>query len=371
MRRLLQYTGLAVLLLLAPTSAASAQEPAPAAPLNAPVADSASTEVLVLGTPHLSGVADQFAPQVVDSLLTRLDAFGPDAIAVEKMSGRQAATLERWSGPHDRVADRFAGTFLYHGHQIRKQTGASWSQANQHADSLLAIAHSDSTVLSADARRTLVQHLVAAYRFPSAALQWRHLAPADRVSSPTLPDTTVTILNSALTAANEVYSIGLRLAHRRGHQRLYPIDDHTGKDRLLDIYRPLTQAIGDSMRTVLSQHPVLSRIDSLKQAGLETGSLLPMYRALNTEAVARADAHTQWRTMLYLNHPDALGRIRLALWEARNLRMVSHIRRATTHHPGGRVLVIVGSSHKPFLDAYLEKMMGVEVVDAAAVLSGS
>ena len=75
--------------------------------------------------------------------------------------------------------------------------------------------------------------------------------------------------------------------------------------------------------------------------------------------------------MLDVNRPNDVGRKWLALWETRNLHMVGHIRRVTTQHPGGRVLVIVGSSHKPFFDAYLRQMMGVKVVDAQAVLAGS
>jgi hypothetical protein len=203
-------------------------------------------------------------------------------------------------------------------------------------------------------------------------LQWRHLAPDARAAQAALPDTVATALDERLKAASETYSIGMRLAYQRGHQRLYPVDHHGSKDLLLDIYRPLQKsAVVDSMRAAFERHPVLRRADSLEQAGLRRGSLLRMYRHRNSDAVARADVDLQWRPWLRANLPDDVGRTRLALWETRNLHMVGHIRRVTSQHPGGRVLVIVGSSHKPFFDAYLRQMMGVQVVDAAAVLSGS
>jgi len=358
---------LAVLLVL--TSPTAAQQPADS-PLATNVPDSAATKVFVLGTPHLAGVADRFEPSMVDSLIAALDAFGPDAIAVEKISGRQTAAMEKWGGPWDRVAQRFAGTFLYHGHRVQEQTGWSWSEAHQRADSLLAVARSDET-LSADARLTLIKSLTAAYRLPSAVLQWAYFTPDGRSAATPLPDTVRAALNKRLDAANEVYSIGKRLARERGHQRLYPIDHQAEKDLAIPIFRPLMKAMGDSMRNALASDPVLQRVDSLEEAGLENGELLPMYRYQNRDEVGRADARIQWKTMLDVDLPNDAGRKWMVLWETRNLHMVGHIQRVVSQHPGGRVLVIVGSSHKPFFDTYLRQMMGVTVVEAAEVLPGA
>jgi hypothetical protein len=361
----------ALLFVVFANTASAQKREADASPITTTVPDSVATQVFVLGTPHLGGVADRFEPAMVDSLASLLDAFGPDAIAIEKISGRQAAAMERWGGRYDRVAQRFAGEFLYHGRQVQRQTGWSWSTANQRADSLLSLARSEGSALATDTRLALVKSLVAAYRLPSATLQWRSLSADARTAQTTLPDTTASALDDRLTAANEVYSIGMRLAHERGHQRLYPIDHQADKDLAVPIFRPLMKAMGDSMRAALDAHPVLQRVDSLEETGLENGELLPFYRYLNRDEVGRADASIQWKTMLDVNLPNDVGRKWLALWETRNLHMAGHIRRVTSQHPGGRVLVIVGSSHKPFFDAYLRQMMGVQVVDAQAVLTGS
>jgi len=48
--------------------------------------------------------------------------------------------------------------------------------------------------------------------------------------------------------------------------------------------------------------------------------------------------------------------------------MVANIREVAANYPGGRILVIVGSAHKPWFDAYLRMMSDVEVVDAERVL---
>lgn len=52
-------------------------------------------EVLVLGSPHLSGMPDTFAPAQLEPLLERLAAWKPEAIAVEAVSGLQCDYMRR------------------------------------------------------------------------------------------------------------------------------------------------------------------------------------------------------------------------------------------------------------------------------------
>ena len=58
----------------------------------------------------------------------------------------------------------------------------------------------------------------------------------------------------------------------------------------------------------------------------------------------------------------------LAWYQVRNLRMVANVMAAAAEAPGGRVLNIVGASHKPYFDAYLDQMHDVRLGDAEAVL---
>jgi pheromone shutdown protein TraB len=48
--------------------------------------------------------------------------------------------------------------------------------------------------------------------------------------------------------------------------------------------------------------------------------------------------------------------------------MAANIREVSDNKPGGRVLVIVGAAHKPWLDAYLSMMSDVAIADAQQVL---
>jgi hypothetical protein len=50
--------------------------------------------------------------------------------------------------------------------------------------------------------------------------------------------------------------------------------------------------------------------------------------------------------------------------------MAANIHAAFRESPGARVLSIVGSSHKPWLDSLLGQMQGVKVLDADIKMNG-
>jgi hypothetical protein len=362
----------AVLALFLAAGAGPARAQTPETLAASDAAASSQTEVLVLGTEHLRRIGDRFEPSLLDSLIDRLVAFEPDAVAVETLRARDIAAMEQWGGAFDQVLRQFAQTARYHGHRAQDENNWTWAKAHQRADSLLSLAEASPSPLGAEDRRSLIQSLVAAYQFPSAALHWRSLSAGARTAQTALADTTAAALSAASEAPNEVYAIGLRLAHRLGHQRLYAIDDHSEKDRFLAIAGRLQQQAGaqiDSVRQAYVSHPIMQRRDSLLNAGVDAGSLLAFYQYENRPERLRADVMLQWRPWQTLDVTGNLGAARLALWEARNLRMAAHIQRVAAEAPGGRVLVVVGTSHKPFLDALLRKAMNVEVVNAHEVLT--
>ncbi|WP_462418935.1 hypothetical protein [Kytococcus sp. Marseille-QA3725] len=51
--------------------------------------------------------------------------------------------------------------------------------------------------------------------------------------------------------------------------------------------------------------------------------------------------------------PEAAARRQLGGWRARNLLMAGHLRRVVGEYPGGRVLALVGRSHRGPLQAAL------------------
>ncbi|WP_103029882.1 DUF5694 domain-containing protein [Salinibacter altiplanensis] len=368
--RLLESAALAFLLVL--TTPVSAQQTGGAeSPLATNLPDSAATKLLVLGSPHLSNVGDRFDPSMIDSVMTALKDFAPQAIAVERLPGRQIAAMERWAGPYRKYVqqDYFGGEFLHHGHLIREQAGWSWHEANRRADSLLTVARSAPEAFSTEDRLALIRSLTAAYRLPSAFLQWKYLSPEERSAQSALPDTTAEDLGRRLTAANETYTIGAQLAHDRGLQRLYPIDYHGQRPLMTEIdslYDMVMKPIGKE----LMSDSTIKRTFSLQKSGIASGSLLPLYQHMNSKEWGRARVDLHWKELLRRPMPKSVGSARVAIYETRNLHMVAEIQRMVSQHTGERVLVVVGGSHKLLFDAYLQQMMGVKVIEAKDVISG-
>lgn len=318
--------------------------------------DSLRTEVLVLGTTHLSGYADRFRPELLDSLIDALARWGPDAVGVER------DPPEVYSGIDAEEEPGYARS-------AQEALGVSLERALAVSDSLLGEASAGE--LSPDDRLELVRHLVAATRLPTATLHWTRL-PARPRSRADLPEEAREALERrAEGAANEIYSIGVRLARERGLARVHDIDDHTS-ERVYDLERAVARGLGKH----LASHPTHDSVRAYMKEGerrtaeaIEAGELLPYYRWKNAPRTVSRDVRLQWGIFLELADDTPLAQKRLAHWEIRNLKMVTHVRKMTLHHPGGRVLVIVGAGHKAFFDAYLDRMLDVEVVHLDEVLS--
>lgn len=96
--------------------------------------------------------------------------------------------------------------------------------------------------------------------------------------------------------------------------------------------------------------------------------VMTLYRGLNDPVAARMAFDCDFGATLEEPSPKGYGRNYLAYWEARNLRMAANIREAIGTHPGSRSPVIVGASHKWYLQAYLNGMHDVRIVDTAPLL---
>jgi hypothetical protein len=122
---------------------------------------------------------------------------------------------------------------------------------------------------------------------------------------------------------------------------------------------------------VLALQEFAAQVRDRRSRAVARGDLLPFYRYINSDAFLESEVRRQWLLYYRTGLASGLDRSRAALWETRNLLMAAHIRRLTARHPGERVLVLVGASHKPFLDAYLQSMIGVERTDLADLLKRS
>ena len=334
--------------------------------LEASIPASERTQVLVLGSQHLRRI-DTLDRATLDRLLDVLVEWGPAAIGVEALPPQVIATMETRPayGP---ALEAFATEQLAAGKLAREHLGIGWAEAMRAADSLYVELEAAPPDRRPAVRRQLVAVLLAAYDLDSAALQWAYVdEPRDSVP---LPDTLRALLESRYAAPTETAAIGLALARRLGLARVHPIDDHLETDLFLAIAGDLASELetSDAYRELV-ESGALEKSGRELRAAHASGDLLPFYLAMNAPEALAWDIDLQWKFFFRTGFPSGLDRYRVALWEVRNLAMASHVRRMTAPLPGKRALVIVGASHKPFLDADLCGM-DLEIVHLHQVVEG-
>lgn len=323
------------------------------------------TEVLVLGSPHLSGAPADFDAAALEPLLARLEAFAPDVIAIENLSGESLHALRAYDGVYQTTADDYGRLAFVLAALARAGTGLDLPEAEAEARRLLAELPDDPTPAQ---RRRLAAVFAAAGDPNSALVQWWRLDPAERKAGDGVRQPLVDQLEAYAARRNESHLIGARLAARLGLERVHPVDDHAGDDAMLARIEPLTAWFSRPEFDALRENPDFVRLSGAAERLTTPEQLMETYRDLNSPDAGRTDADLQWLIMLDRPSDGNIARVRMGEWEARNLRQVAHIREASLEAPGGRVLVIVGSAHKPWFDAYLGMMSDMEVVDAQAVL---
>lgn len=324
------------------------------------------TQILVLATPHLSAAPDTFDPAVLEPLLQRLEAFDPDAIAIEALPGRSIEQMWTFRESYPQMAQQYGGRAMALAGISRGLLGMDMAQADAEIRRTLATWPASPTPAQ---RRRLAALFIAAGDPSSALVQWQRLDPAERVAD----DSVSRLLAEQLAAyeaparRNENHLIASRLAARLGHERVHPMDDQSD-DVVPDFEPNMTAFMAEPWFAALMEDPGFTPLREAPQHLTSADEALATYRMLNGPRAGRTDANGQWLNMINRPSPGDVGRARVAAWEVRNLRMAANIREVAALHPGGRILVITGSAHKPWLDAYLSMMSDVRIVDAARVL---
>ena len=351
----------ALLLSMTLCGAAAAQTYQPDFNASAYKGPSAGTanEVLVLGSPHLSQLPKTFQAASLALVNDRLAAWQPHAIAIEAVSGPQCDVMRRYQARYKDSID----SYCWDPAPARATTGLDVAAATEAADKLLA---SWPDAPSAAQRRHLAALFLAGGERAAALVQWLRLAEPERRAGDSLDATLVEVLKKLETRPDESLMIAARLAARLGHERVYPMDDHTA-DRASDDRKTFGAALTKAWDNPATKQRMAA--DEQQNAALGSAEgVLAMYRADNAPGQAALIYRSDFGAAM--NEPSAqrFGRLYLGYWETRNLRMAANIRDVLAERPGQRMLVVVGASHKGYLESYLHQMHDVRIVDAMAVL---
>ncbi|MGI4744431.1 MAG: DUF5694 domain-containing protein [Janthinobacterium lividum] len=323
-----------------------------------------ANDVIVLGTPHLSELKAEINLEILAPLLKRLVDWRPTAIASERLSGLQCDSLRRYPFRYAATvktrctdpapADRALGLDVPAANAEVERTLASWPASP-----------------TAAMRRHLAALFLAAGEPASALVQWLSLPPADRRDGDGLSPDLVAALHSREAGRSEVERVAVPLAVRLNLQRVWSIDDHTSdSDTPLDT--PEESKASEAALTTAWNNPTThaseKRDAQLAQNLKKPDGILALYRAMNAADAPDMTYKSDMGAALAEPSPQGFGRQYVGYWETRNLRMAANIRDILGLHPGTRLLVIVGASHKGFLEAYLNQMTDVTLQDSAALL---
>lgn len=344
-------------LLLGMAGAAMARPPVDLDAIDADMAGPRS-QVLVLGSHHLSEHPGGFGPEALEPLLERLEAFAPEVITVESVSGEQCDLVMRFQGVYSDGWERYC----FDTAPARAATGLDVPAAGARMLELLRGLPGSPTPAQ---RRELASVYLAAGEPDSALVQWLQLGEQERRAGDGLDGALVQALDEYMQRGDETTLVAARLAARLGLERLHPVDDHTGDDGHVDDIQAYGAAIQRAWDT---RGDVVAAAREAGLAALRGGDALEAYRQANSPQVLQAMVEGDFGAALADPSPERYGQFYVGGWETRNLRMVANVRDAFRDRPGARVLAIVGATHKPWFDSLLGRMQGVDIVDVQDVL---
>ncbi len=317
------------------------------------------TQVLTIGSAHLSELKVPLTAAMFTPLLDRLARFNPQIITVEGISGEQCDTLRRYAVRYPESFD----TYCRATDEALNATGLDIPAATGEVQRLLNDWPAQPTAAQ---RRHLAAVMLASGDRPSAQVQWLRLPLTERRTGDGVDDALLKILLRADVSHNETFDVAVPLAVRLGLERIYLVDDHTSDA----VEAQAGPGFGPAIKQIwaTSVIPEAKEYNKLTAAITDGAGVLAQYRYVNLPKVQRAFITGDYHWALGTASTKQYGRQYVAWWETRNLRMVANIRAAFGNHPGARVLNIVGASHKPYYDAYLGMMSDVKLVDASAAL---
>lgn len=322
-------------------------------------------EVLVLGTVHLAKeLPATFQPASLDILKQRLVAWKPGIVAIEGLSGIQCDMMRRYPQRYDGTVQKFCS---WDPAPARATTGLDVPAATVEMDRLLASWPAEPTPSQ---RRRLAAVFLAGGEPISALVQWLRLPQAERRAGDGLDATLVAALEGRRFGRGprgEDTLIAAPVAAALGLERVVSMDDHT----ISDVPPPSQDGYANAVAVAWNNPANAERAQMYKRLFADVSNAknaMSLYRAINDPSHAMVIYTSDFGAVIEEASPQQFGRGYVSGWETRNLRMASNIREAIGNRPGSRTLVIVGASHKWYLEAYLNQMHDVRIVSSDAVL---
>lgn len=312
------------------------------------------TKVLVLGTAHLSqqdGINEAHVAHLLDSLCV----YKFDAIALEQMPPELVLDIR------SREAEVWQELYSYYsnaitlGEKFQKILKLNYETASELEDSLL-----NKQNLNETDRIQLMNAALCTYDIWTASLNYQY------IKDKSILDTSViSLMHGYNQSSNELNLIGVNLAKRLNINKLNYIDNFQDETILsLDFpsFFPEYTTSQNKINELVSKATIFGEVNQLMEGNIKTLDLFPLYKLLNSERYMEEDYTGQWELWLKTDFSSKTDRSRFSLWEMRNLQIAANIMRVAAKYPERKILVVIGASHKSFIENYLKQMPDIELL---------
>jgi hypothetical protein len=294
--------------------------------------EAGSTSVLILGTTHLRQTEHEYDEAAFDQVIDSLSSYGPDMVVVEYLPPDYPRG-KGWDYRPDLALDTYAET---------------WNMTHTEADSIQQV-HRKGTDAPRDSC-TLAKAYLLNYDLVNAHYYAQpHECPSLRQFKP--PRAWMTHRNE-----DEMAQIGYPVARQNNIRELVPFD-YQGNDAEWFIYERGSDILKSGRVWVLWNFwPVLPEIGSTSReydlhAAAHKNRLVDMLHYSNSPehiglqywAYEEVFPTVTWQG-------DSVGAQQTENYWRRNRRMFGNMQEAIERREADRVLVVVGSGHKYFLD---------------------
>ena len=313
------------------------------------------TEVLVLGTAHLSTIKN-INKKHISRLIDSLSVYNFDAVAVEQMPSEllldiKSRPAKPWQELYSYYSDR-----INMGDKYQKIFNINYKKAVSIKDSLLI-----KNQLSTSDRALLIKSSLASYDIWSALLNYQYLDKKVELDT-----TYLNLLENYNTSSNEINLVGINLAKNQNLNQIHYIDNLQDETILsidypefFDEYKISQEKIGE----LLSTATIFNEVNQITNQSVESMDLFPLYKFLNSEKYMKEDYNGQWELWFKTNFKSKTDRSRFSLWEMRNLQITANIMRLVAQYPEKKILVIIGASHKSFIEKHLRQIQGIKILE--------
>lgn len=316
------------------------------------------TEILILGTPHLFQI-DQFENSMLDKVKEKLNTHDFEVICIEKMPGQLLYDIASRKDSAFNDMKRMQ-RHLKLADSVQAHLGKNFLESKQNITHLLSKNH-----LTNKDRKNLFYNFIATTNIASAALQYLYLKDETALFVSSFDKEIVQYIEKELASSNEYYSLAVPLAFHKQLNKIEPIDNLQDMALLAKYYPTFEDEMKnnpDFIANVLKA-PVFIKSDSLKTQAVKNKDLSELYSYVNSDEFMKEDYNAQWKIWFETNFSSNSDRARYSLWEMRNLQISANILDVVARNPTKNILVIIGASHKYFLEKYLRQIPDIEIIN--------